>query len=748
MTHVLGVRAFGTQLLCEQVIGRALRRQSYDLNEEGLFNVEYADVLGIPFNFNAEPVVAPPQPPRDTVQVKAVKPDRDHLEIRFPRVEGYRVELPEERITAHFTEDSTLRLTPELVGPSRTHNAGIIGEGVDLDLKHLGNMRQPTLLMHLTKHLLSTQYRDPNGELKLHLFGQLKRIAKDWLDQHLVCLGNTFPAQLMYLQLADMACEKITAAINRAHIEAGESYIRALLDPYNPVGTTRYVNFNTSKTTRWDTSGMSVGGPKCHLNWIITDSDWEAEFCRVAEAHPQVLAYVKNHNLGFEVPYLMAGEVRRYRPDFILRVDDGHGPDKPLNLIVEIKGYRGEDAKVKKETMQVYWLPGVNALGTHGRWAFAEFSEVYAMERDLAEKLKAELARIVGQLSEGKSSDLEMLRNRSSALIQQSFGALPIPSDVNQAIWSLLSKTDNHELRISDLRRISQTVGCLEGDVLAVLSALTRQGAGTLSLGLVEQSTNTPVSLKEFIDKLTAWHRKKTLSDEEWDQWASTVSMRWMPSLGKERLVVNRVDSVAGYVEALQRKAPEYLALLTATNDQEFDAALDVLLERAIAGLEANSRNFAELSEVGLTGVLAMGLSVPGLTVTQEANSNGHVDMTIVADHSYPMRRRLGEAKIYDGPQKHFDGLEQLLIRYTTGREGRGLLIAYFLSQNIAGLVSRLRERMDEELPLQQQGATIDHPIRWSFLSRHLHSCGEALAVEHVACNLHPGRNSNNSTQI
>ena len=98
VTHVLGVRAFGTQLLCEQVIGRALRRQSYDLNEEGLFNVEYADVLGIPFDFTAKPVVAPPQPPRETIQVKAVRPDRDALEIRFPRVEGYRVELPEERL--------------------------------------------------------------------------------------------------------------------------------------------------------------------------------------------------------------------------------------------------------------------------------------------------------------------------------------------------------------------------------------------------------------------------------------------------------------------------------------------------------------------------------------------------------------------------------------------------------------------------------------------------------------------------
>ena len=86
MTQVLGVRAFGTQLLCEQVIGRALRRQSYELNNDGLFNVEYADVLGIPFDFNAEPVVAPPQPPRETVHVKAVRPERDALEIRFPRV--------------------------------------------------------------------------------------------------------------------------------------------------------------------------------------------------------------------------------------------------------------------------------------------------------------------------------------------------------------------------------------------------------------------------------------------------------------------------------------------------------------------------------------------------------------------------------------------------------------------------------------------------------------------------------------
>src|SRR5690606_8453765 len=105
------------------------------------------------------------------------------------------------------------------------------------------------------------------------------------------------------------------------------------------------------------------------------DSDWEAELCRVVERHPRVLRYTKNHNLGFEVPYLFGGEQRRYRPDFIVHVDDGRGADDPLQLVVEIKGYRGEDAKEKKQTMETYWVPGVNNLGTYGRWAFAELTE-------------------------------------------------------------------------------------------------------------------------------------------------------------------------------------------------------------------------------------------------------------------------------------------------------------------------------------------------------------------------------------
>ena len=388
VTHVLGVRAFGTQLLCEQVIGRALRRQSYELNEDNKFNVEYADVLGIPFDFTAKPVIAPVQPPRETIQVKAIRPDRDALEIRFPRVAGYRVELPEERLTAKFNDDSILELTPDLVGPSITKNEGIIGEGVELSLEHLDDMRISSVLFHLTKRLVYTKWRDSGEDPKLHLFGQLKRITKQWLDDYLKCKGGTKPAQLLYPDLGNMACERITAAITRSLV--GTSPIKAVLDPYNPVGSTSHVKFNTSRTDRWLTDAR-----KCHINWIILDSDWEAEFCRVAESHPLVKAYVKNHNLGLEVPYRYGSEMRKYLPDFIVDVDDGHGEDDLVHLIVEIKGYRREDAKEKKTTMDTYWVPGVNNNGQYGRWAFAEFTDAYQIQADFEAKVEPEFNKMI-----------------------------------------------------------------------------------------------------------------------------------------------------------------------------------------------------------------------------------------------------------------------------------------------------------------------------------------------------------------
>jgi type III restriction enzyme len=308
---------------------------------------------------------------------------------------GYRVELPKEWIRAEFTEDSTLELTPDLVGPTEVLQAGIIGETVNLKVEHQKDIRRSALVMHLTRHCLQNKWRDDDGVPRLHLFGQLKGIVRQWLDTCLKCTGGTYEAILLDLKFANMAADKIHAAVNRAGVmdTPDAPPITAILDPYTPTGSTNYVNFVTSKRSRWQTAP-----DRCHINYCIYDSEWEAELCRVAEKHPQVKAYVKNYNLSFEVPYTWQGEQKTYLPDFILLVDDGHGADDLLHLVVEIKGYRGEDAKAKKETMEVFWVPGVNRLGSYGRWAFIELKEVYKIEGEFEAKVEAEFGAMVQEV--------------------------------------------------------------------------------------------------------------------------------------------------------------------------------------------------------------------------------------------------------------------------------------------------------------------------------------------------------------
>ncbi len=392
VTHVLGVRAFGTQLLCEQVIGRALRRQSYDLNEEGLFNVEYADVLGIPFDFAAKPVVVVAAPPRQTIQVKAVRPDRDALEISFPRVMGYRVELPNERLTAKFTDDSKLFLTPEL---DRRHRRR--------------RMRASSAKASTSRSSTSARHPALHRPLSAHHAPALHQVAR---SRRRGAAASLRPAQahrqgvaryLPYLSRRHLpGADSLSAPCGhglRAHHRrhqyrrgriADRARSRLLLDPFNPVGSTSHVNFTTSKTSRWQTDSR-----RCQINWVIFDSDWEAEFCRVAENHPRVRSYVKNHNLGFDVPYRYGSESRIYRPDFIVLIEDGHGEDDLLHLVVEVKGYRREDAKDKKLTMENYWVPGVNNTGKFGRWAFVEFTEVFGMNADFAARIESEFEKMV-----------------------------------------------------------------------------------------------------------------------------------------------------------------------------------------------------------------------------------------------------------------------------------------------------------------------------------------------------------------
>jgi type III restriction enzyme len=374
VTHILGVRAFGTQLLCEQVVGRALRRQSYELNPKtGLLDVEYADIMGIPFDFASSPQVAAPTKPKPVTRVHAIR-ERSQLEIVFPRVSGYRRDLPSEKLEADFTTDSRLEITPLDIGPTSVVMEGIVGAGVTISPTVLERLRPSEISFNLAKHLLYTHFRDEDGFPKQHLFPQIQRVARRWIDEgYLMTKGVPIGAILYQDQLA-RAAEKINIACTRG--SAGR--LLAVLDPYNPKGSTRFVNFITSKPV-WKTGAQP---PKCQISHVVLDSDWEEQLALTLENHPRVIAYVKNQALGFDIPYLDAGVMRRFVPDFLVRLNVG--ADEPLNLVLEVKGLRDESDKAKAQTARDLWAPGVTALGGFGRWAFAEFRDWAVMKEDFA----------------------------------------------------------------------------------------------------------------------------------------------------------------------------------------------------------------------------------------------------------------------------------------------------------------------------------------------------------------------------
>ena len=173
------------------------------------------------------------------------------------------------------------------------------------------------------------------------------------------------------------------------------------------------MNFRTAKKTIWQTDAR-----RCHVDAAVCDSDWETELCRLLESHPRVLSYVANQGLGFTVPYRMGGDARTYVPDFIVRVNDGHGAEDPLNLVVEVKGYRREDAKVKKQTMESYWVPAVNRLGDFGRWAFVELKDVYTMRGDVDAALAAVVSEALAGLVPAQAAGGVGVPDNDSAMVR------------------------------------------------------------------------------------------------------------------------------------------------------------------------------------------------------------------------------------------------------------------------------------------------------------------------------------------
>lgn len=379
VTHILGVRAFGTQLLCEQVVGRALRRMSYAPNADGMFEPEYAEVYGVPFSFipssgSTGTVTPGPTPTR----VRAIE-NRIASEIRFPRLLGYRNEVPDGRLTAQFGPDSELALSTYDI-PSETGVAPIIGESAIHTLYDLQQARPNTIAFHLAKQTLNTYFRDDtaigaavaNGDDAVRdkpwLFPQVLAITKRWMEECVTLKDNAFIQMLALSALEHRAAARIHASIVAG--SAGVSTLLPILRPYDTLGSSRYVDFDTTKPV-WVTDAE-----KCHVSHVAADTGtWEQKTAQTLEDMPEVVRYVKNEGLGFTIPYTHEGIERQYLPDFIACLDDGHGADDLLNLIIEVTGERKKDKLDKVRTARTLWVPAVNNHGGFGRWAFIEIAD-------------------------------------------------------------------------------------------------------------------------------------------------------------------------------------------------------------------------------------------------------------------------------------------------------------------------------------------------------------------------------------
>jgi type III restriction enzyme len=377
VTHVLGVRAFGTQLLCEQVVGRGLRRMGYAVNAQGQFDPEYAEVYGVPFSFiPSAGSQANPRPGPTPTRVRALE-DRAACEITFPRVMGYRYDLPSERLTATFDARAKLALSTADV-PTKTEMSSIIGESNYHTLYGLREKREQMVAFRLASLTLEKYFKDDAGNLKPWLFPQLLGITRRWLAECVVCKDNAFPQMLLITEFAHDAADKIYHAIVTS--AGGEKRLKPILRPYDTLGSTRYVDFDTTRAV------YSTNPAYCHISHVVLDSNWEAKMAQALEEMEEVVCYVKNQGLGFTIPYTLNGEEHGYLPDYLVRVNlpspdgavpvgRGAGGEGLLNLILEVSGEARRDKAAKVAAARDLWVPAINNHGGYGRWAFIEISD-------------------------------------------------------------------------------------------------------------------------------------------------------------------------------------------------------------------------------------------------------------------------------------------------------------------------------------------------------------------------------------
>ncbi len=354
VTHILGVRAFTSRLLCEQVIGRALRRSSYD----DLSQPEYAQIFGVPFEmFPIATTTTGPKPPKTLTYVHALA-ERQEMEIICPQVSGYiadakfKVEADWSKVEKipinDLIKQVEIGVDPIFSGKS---TAGGVGRK-DILEREFNKRLQSTLY-----EIAATITNNFNLEYKRFLFPQILNISKKFIDEYI-----KFPAEIPKTIICEPKYKNRIIELLNAIVKPGkdeEEKLMPIFDNFKPFTRTGDVKGWTTRDV-YRTS-------KSHISHVVVDSDWEKAVCIDLEKYSKF--YVKNYKLSFVIPYLIEGEKRSYEPDFIVVMPSGE------NLILEIKGQKRNDFYNKKLSAE-RWIEAINNFGDYGSWKYGVCSDI------------------------------------------------------------------------------------------------------------------------------------------------------------------------------------------------------------------------------------------------------------------------------------------------------------------------------------------------------------------------------------
>lgn len=362
VTHIMGLRAFTSQLLCEQVIGRGLRRVSHDLDENGLFKPEYVNIFGVPLSIFQEVDAggtAPP-PPKPSIQVEAL-PERNTLEIRWPNV--LRVDtVMRPTLVVDWDAIPHLALNPAHT-PIVAEIAPALGGAADMskvtriDLELLPESFRLQRLIFRAAQKAFEQTIDGFTGQRDFLALQLIRLVEQFLGQDKLDIPSLFHQ--------DEARKRILIALNldgivqhlMRHVEQqNRERLEPVFDEEQPIGSTRAMR-------TWYTTKTCHPTQKSQISHMLADSAWEQHAANLLEMDGRVLAYAKNDHLGFQIVYLWNGVRRRYLPDFLIRLSNGK------TLVLEIKGEDSEQNRAKRAALEA-WVQAVNAKGGFGIWCW------------------------------------------------------------------------------------------------------------------------------------------------------------------------------------------------------------------------------------------------------------------------------------------------------------------------------------------------------------------------------------------